>query len=1160
VRFNYGKTSKRIVVAFLILLLESVIASFLVLPSAFSLSANNPVGEPLTLKWTVDPVNSHTMYGALAAKLIPGSDGLQLIITGGADSITEDPSSQGDVLALSGATGEVLWCASDYRMGIHNPFQIVDLDADGDLEVVIAAWNRTVALNGEDGSLFWSVNAASDDLLPVCADVDGDGYPEVFVSSGNGPYAGSDWISMIGHDGNILRQAFSWHPCFGGLALGDTNGDGRYELYQGDRAISYGEWDEPNQGGGLGVRAFDAATLTPLWNFPWPLSNSHAPVLVDVDLDGVIDVVTADQQANGTVVLNSIDGSVLTTGGKYRMGWTNMSSHSQPTVADLNGDGFPEIISCDYSQVKIWDLFHWEALPGLSDELGNPLIAPEPPKVGNVTGGPYLNIIAAADPDGTNPYENQRYHVYIYEYNATTGNFDIFQKIENSFWEGARNFSLVADVDEDGLNELILTSTGGRIWCFDTSAAADSRVRSDTQFYSQMNRGAGEPVPSFVPKDPVIAAEMPKNGAINVDLNPTLSINAIDYQQDTLDITFSIYTSDSWRPIGFLSNVLPGIYGVDTTGMGEKGATYRWRVQISDGRKPPVSEEYVFTTTSSDPTQEAPEIMSRNGTVICSSVNSTDIDGDMVSNIYSWTVDGEPFASLQLPFDTRTPVNPFITEQLSFDGFETGLTNWNGNNSANWNLSKAQKHSGSYSAYASVGDAALTSSNLDTSNVESLTISFWYRNHQVSTMNLQLWDGVSYRNVVNLGASTPDDKWHYYALQTYDPEFLTTDFRVRLSPGGIMGQHEEFWIDDFNVCRSFSIMDYSGHANQGTIHGPTWISEGVVGGAYSFDGVNDYIYVPDDPSLCGDGNSSELSIEFWVNPSELRGGSRIIVKKTPSQSAGSYMVGFQSSGSCNTLFFGVMSTVDEQWHEVSDDNLTNIPLDVWSHVVCTYKSGEGLSIYINSELRVNSPLTGNISIGPESPSSIYGRPVFIGFDGSWASYRWFAGSLDEVMIYPRALSSSQVLQRYLETKQGLSSNSTIVAEGTLETGTWICRVTPNDSYGDGQTYATASITVSPDQSTPPSNSTGNTSSNSPNTSYTPKHPSSSSPEEPNQEPSSDNGSGNDSSDKAPPSNEDSDDGTIDSTNSSPIEILAIFAIIIIFIFTSITTLIVRRKK
>jgi hypothetical protein len=1084
-RLHHKVRSKFFVFLF-VMLLAAPIMPFYSLFAAFPVV--KAAKEPLSLKWAVTPGNASTMYGALAAKLIPGSEGLQLVITGGSDPITEDQTAQGDVLALSGITGEVLWRASGYHMGTHNPFQIVDLDADNDNEIVIADWNQTIALNGEDGSLFWKVDARSDDLLPVYADVDGDGYPEVFVSSGNGPYEGSDWISMISHDGNILRQAYSWHPCFGGLAIGDTNGDGRYELYQSDRPIGYSEPDDPNEGGGLGLRALDAATLTPLWNYPYPLSNSHAPILVDVDLDGVLDIVASDQEANGTVVLNSQDGSVLTTSLPtkfvYRNSWTDMASHSQPTVADLNGDRYPEIISCDFSQVKIWDLYNWKPLASLYDEKGNPLIAQEPPKAAHVVDGPYLNIIAAADPDDTNPYDNQRFFLYIYEYNDRTGKFDIFQQVpvdnENE-WDNCRNFSLVADVDGDGLNELVLTSTGGKVWCYDTSVSSNPGIRSDVQFYSQMNRGAGEAVSYPVHSGPVIADATPKDGVFGVDFNPTLSIEVIDYQRNKIDVSFSLYRSGNWQLLGPPNEVSPGLYCVDTAGIDKPGATYRWRIQISDGVTPVVKKEYTFTTRSSDPTQGVPELVSSNGTLICSAVNTTDADGDELANIYTWSINGEPYASLHMPFDTRTSTNPFVTEQVFFDGFEDGLSNWTVMSDANWDSSTDQRYSGSYSVHASAGDSTLTSHNLDTSNIESLIISFWYRNRGVTTMNLQLWDGLTYKTIVNLGASKPDDSWHHYTLQTFDPRFLATDFRVRFSPKFI-GQGQEFWVDDFGVSRSSSVKDYSGLSNHGTIHGATWISDGLVGGAYSFDGVNDYIYVPDAPSLGGEGDFNELGIEFWVNPSKYENDARLIVKKVPSQNNGSYMVGFHPLDSArSTLFFGITSTVDGQWHEVSDPDTTSIQTGVWSHVVCTYKSGEGLSIYINGDLRTNSPLAGAVGLGPESPSSIYGRPVFIGFDGSWNDYSWFTGSLDEVTIYPRALSSSQVLQRYVETKDGLSENSTMTADETRNSGTWICKVTPNDSFGDGETYASSmDLSQSPTTPTSPnSNSDSNQKDNIP---------------------------------------------------------------------------------
>src|SRR5450759_5412343 len=79
---------------------------------------------------------------------------------------------------------------------------------------------------------------------------------------------------------------------------------------------------------------------------------------------------------------------------------------------------------------------------------------------------------------------------------------------------------------------------------------------------------------------------------------------------------------------------------------------------------------------------------------------------------------------------------------------------------------------------------------------------------------------------------------------------------LSLSPftHGLVG----YW--KFDEGTGTNATDSSGMGNNGTLtNGPTWTT-GKVGGALSFDGTDDYVNVPDNPSLDMSGN---LTIEFW---------------------------------------------------------------------------------------------------------------------------------------------------------------------------------------------------------------------------------------------------------------------------------------------------------
>ena len=131
----------------------------------------------------------------------------------------------------------------------------------------------------------------------------------------------------------------------------------------------------------------------------------------------------------------------------------------------------------------------------------------------------------------------------------------------------------------------------------------------------------------------------------------------------------------------------------------------------------------------------------------------------------------------------------------------------------------------------------------------------------------------------------------------------------------------------------------------GTVAGATWVPDGIVGGAYLFDG-NDFIRFPETSNRYdGGGSWSSVSLECWVKASATTSTERLIWKPDQYDSDYSYRLDYRNTGS-SIQFTWYVSTTGGNW-SIPVYTLTSNVAD-WHHIVCTYKSGVGLRLYIDS--------------------------------------------------------------------------------------------------------------------------------------------------------------------------------------------------------------------
>lgn len=77
----------------------------------------------------------------------------------------------------------------------------------------------------------------------------------------------------------------------------------------------------------------------------------------------------------------------------------------------------------------------------------------------------------------------------------------------------------------------------------------------------------------------------------------------------------------------------------------------------------------------------------------------------------------------------------------------------------------------------------------------------------------------------------------------------------------------------------------------------------------------------------------------------------------------------------------------------------SLPLNVWSHLATTF-DGSFVRLYVNGTQVGSLPFSGSMAAST--------GPLRLGGNSVWGE--WFAGLIDEVRVYNRALSASEIQQ------------------------------------------------------------------------------------------------------------------------------------------------------
>src|SRR3989339_1716899 len=238
----------------------------------------------------------------------------------------------------------------------------------------------------------------------------------------------------------------------------------------------------------------------------------------------------------------------------------------------------------------------------------------------------------------------------------------------------------------------------------------------------------------------------------------------------------------------------------------------------------------------------------------------------------------------------------------------------------------------------------------------------------------------------NLGTNTTVENLTVYNISTADGDGDSVKNIINWYKGGATASVINM---PFERSGTHNATDYSGLGNNGSVSGPTWLASGGYDekGAFSFDGINDYISF--DPYELPYG-ISKRTMEAWVNLASEPSGVKIVLSYGQISTGRIWELGFNT----DTVF------ISNYGSSVSTYTVELAPyVGQWVYLAVNY-DGSNQTLYFNGA----QVATGSVELLTAQSGASIGRS----YDGSYP----FNGTIDEVRIYNYSFSAEEILAHY----------------------------------------------------------------------------------------------------------------------------------------------------